>query len=89
MFAVTDIPDWVMVECGFPYQADIVPSGDQLIKMAAASPSRWIDNVKADVLLLVGSKDLRVPPSQSIYYYKLLKARQVNVKLVYLFVYFC
>jgi dipeptidyl aminopeptidase/acylaminoacyl peptidase len=39
------------------------------------SPIYYIDQVKAPLLFLVGAVDLRVPPLQSVEYYKALKQR--------------
>jgi acylaminoacyl-peptidase len=84
MAAVTDIPDWTVVEaCGpaalpFPPLGALTASPEQLALMFRASPIAHIDHVPADcpVLLFVGAKDLRVPPSQSVEYLHALRARR-------------
>lgn len=42
------------------------PSAEQLALMQAASPVAHIDKVKAPVLLMLGAKDRRVPPSNGL-----------------------
>lgn len=51
-----------------------------LNKMRNASPIAHVHKVKAPTILMVGSKDLRVPPSQSMLYYNKLRANNVTVK---------
>ncbi|KFM63376.1 Acylamino-acid-releasing enzyme, partial [Stegodyphus mimosarum] len=78
----TDIPDWAWVETGqeqkFSLSAVIDP--DVLKCMWEKSPIKYVKNVSAPTLLLVGKKDLRVPPSQAFKYYHLLKAQNVPVQ---------
>ncbi|XP_042207127.1 acylamino-acid-releasing enzyme-like isoform X1 [Homarus americanus] len=81
MTNVTDIPDWTFVETGFPHQHGKVPDGATLSKMLEMSPINHIDSLKAPVLLLVGKNDARVPPSQSVNFYKMLLARGVHTEL--------
>lgn len=72
----------VFVECGFPFQYGKVPDAAMLTKMYEMSPISCIDSLKAPVLFLVGKNDARVPPSQSINFYKMLLARGVHTEWV-------
>ncbi|XP_054715591.1 acylamino-acid-releasing enzyme-like [Uloborus diversus] len=78
----TDIPDWSVVEAGhaeFDVASAINP--DLLTDMWEKSPVRYADKVTTPTLILLGKKDLRVPPSQGLKYYHMLHARGVPVKL--------
>ncbi|MBN3315453.1 ACPH enzyme, partial [Atractosteus spatula] len=81
MIASTDIPDWCMVEAGFPYSTDILPDSAVWGQMIQKSPIRYVPQVKTPVLLTLGEEDKRVPSKQGIEYYKALKALQVPVRL--------
>ncbi|XP_066924049.1 acylamino-acid-releasing enzyme-like [Clytia hemisphaerica] len=83
MMMVTDIPDWTFVESGVPYEQGTIPSPEILAEMVKRSPIVHLKKVKAPVLLLVGGKDLRVPPSQSKSYYRLLRANGKTAKMLY------
>lgn len=48
--------------------------------MADVSPIKNVQNVKTPTLLLLGKKDLRVPPSQGLSYYNMLKELNVHTK---------
>ena len=52
----------------------------EAIKMHRSSPIAHVDKVKAPTLLVIGLKDKRVPPLQSIEYYRDLKERGVPTK---------
>jgi len=45
------------------------------------SPLKYVANVKTPTLFLVGEKDVRVPPPQSVEMYRALKANGVPTKL--------
>jgi acylaminoacyl-peptidase len=49
-------------------------------KMAQVSPITHIKKVKTPTLLLLGKKDLRVPSSQGLSYYNMLKELKVPTK---------
>jgi dipeptidyl aminopeptidase/acylaminoacyl peptidase len=49
-------------------------------KMKKCSPITYVSNVVAPTLLLVGSKDRRVPSSQGIHYYYRLHSNNVKTK---------
>lgn len=79
----TDIPDWIFTEGIRAYDYDFFYLGDNrgtFFKFIERSPIRYVDAVKAPVLLMVGGSDLRVPPGQSIEYYKALTTRNRTVK---------
>ena len=83
---VSDIPDWVMCEGLGTYDFDYKCVGGPEIfaELYAKSPVKYIDSVKTPTLLMIGSVDLRVPPSQGMEYYKALIARKVPAKaLIY------
>lgn len=64
MLYSTDIPDWCLVEAGLPETAlhDVSPAA--LEAMHRASPLQYAAAVTAPTLVLIGAKDLRVPPEQ-------------------------
>ncbi|GIY67051.1 acylamino-acid-releasing enzyme [Caerostris darwini] len=80
---VADIPDWNWVECGFGENFDLstVVTPAHLKVFWEKSPARHVDNVCTPTLLLLGKNDRRVPMSQGLKYYKLLKARKVPVQV--------
>jgi len=50
------------------------------MKLADCSPCKNAHKVQAPTLLLLGKKDLRVPPSQGQAYYHLLKKHGVTAR---------
>lgn len=56
------------------------PSSEHLLKMREVSPIQHAHKVKAPTLLQIGSKDLRVPPSQGLEFYHRLKANGVTTR---------
>ncbi|KAM6387486.1 LOW QUALITY PROTEIN: acylamino-acid-releasing enzyme [Pluvialis apricaria] len=62
MVAATDIPDWCLTETGLPYAPGTLPDPAQWTEMLHKSPMRYIDQVRAPVLLMLGEDDRRVPP---------------------------
>ena len=84
MVGVTDIPDWCFVESaglGGPAYRE-APDAAQLALMRAVSPVEHIDRVRAPVLMLLGAKDRRVPPSNGLAYARALKHRGVPVRTI-------
>ncbi|TRY64188.1 hypothetical protein TCAL_10786 [Tigriopus californicus] len=77
---VSDIPDWCFNECGLPFKYQS-PTPEMLKKMYEMSPISHVEKVQAPVYLMIGSKDLRVPPSQGYEYYRNLKALGKNVEM--------
>ncbi|XP_033746424.1 acylamino-acid-releasing enzyme-like [Pecten maximus] len=82
MIGVTDIPDWVMVECGLPFDHTIIPDGEQLSQMFVRSPIAHVDQVKAPLQIMLGLDDRRVPPKQGEQFYRALRSRNVPARLV-------
>ncbi|PSN32214.1 hypothetical protein C0J52_17006 [Blattella germanica] len=80
MASLTDIPDWNAVEAGFPYLETKEMSLEAFEKMKKCSPIHHVSNVVAPTLLMVGSKDKRVPSSQGIHYYYRLKSQNVKTR---------
>ncbi|KAM6413698.1 LOW QUALITY PROTEIN: acylamino-acid-releasing enzyme [Rhynochetos jubatus] len=83
MVAATDIPDWCLTETGLPYAPDALPDPAQWTEMLHKSPMRYVDRVRAPVLLMLGEDDRRVPPKQGLEYYRALKARGVPTRLLW------
>ncbi|NXX18069.1 ACPH enzyme, partial [Podargus strigoides] len=83
MVATTDIPDWCLTETGLPYVPDALPDPAQWTEMLCKSPMRYVDRVRAPVLLMLGEDDRRVPPKQGLEYYRALKARGVPTRLLW------
>jgi len=76
MATETDIPDWCYVECGIKnFEEGHMPTVEDMVKLFKASPIAYAENIKTPLLIMLGLKDLRVPPSQGINFHRLLKAR--------------
>lgn len=71
-----------ITEVGFNYSDvdNLAYSKEVMIKLADCSPIKHVHKVQAPTLLLLGEKDLRVPPSQGLAYYHFLKKRSVTTK---------
>ncbi|EZA54140.1 acylamino-acid-releasing enzyme isoform X2 [Ooceraea biroi] len=85
MVGTSDIPDWCAVEAGCPYDIIAGPQPDNMdiyVKMKKCSPIVHVDRVKAPTLICLGTKDLRVPPSQGAMWYHRLKANSVKTKML-------
>merc|ERR1719193_629016 len=85
MYGITDIPDWTYVE-GVPngaelYKAGVVTTAAHYKDLISRSPIAHAHNVVSPTLIMIGLKDLRVPPTQGIQFFKALKARGVPVDL--------
>ncbi|KAF8820438.1 putative acylaminoacyl-peptidase [Cardiosporidium cionae] len=84
MMGSTDIPDWCLAEgCDETYNPSLLLTDEQLVQLRSASPLRFVKFVETPLLLGVGGSDLRVPPSQSLQYYKLLRALRKRCRLLY------
>ncbi|XP_065701660.1 LOW QUALITY PROTEIN: acylamino-acid-releasing enzyme-like [Patagioenas fasciata] len=83
MVATTDIPDWCLTETGLSYAPDALPDPAQWTDMLLKSPMRYVDQVRAPVLLMLGEDDRRVPPKQGLEYYRALKARGIPTRLLW------
>jgi dipeptidyl aminopeptidase/acylaminoacyl peptidase len=82
MAACTDIPDWCFSEVGLPYNERTVPSPDDYALMFRCSPIAHLQRVKTPILIMLGNNDWRVPMTQSLDYYKALKARGVQTRML-------
>jgi acylaminoacyl-peptidase len=84
MVGITDIPDWCFVEtAGLGKGAYTeAPSAAALAAMQAASPVAHLDAVRTPVLMLLGAKDRRVPPSNGLAYAHALRERGVPCRLL-------
>ncbi|XP_056638015.1 acylamino-acid-releasing enzyme-like [Diorhabda sublineata] len=82
MSIISDIPDWCYVEIGKEYTQKGEIDNDALARMRQVSPINHAHKVKAPTLLLIGSKDLRVPPHQGTEHYYRLKSNGVVTKML-------
>ena len=86
MITSTDIPDWCAIEaCGlgqYDWNQFTGPSAEQLTEMYTKSPIAHAKNVKTPTLVALGTNDLRVPPSQGLEYYHMLRSKGVATKLL-------
>ncbi|XP_023087213.1 acylamino-acid-releasing enzyme isoform X3 [Piliocolobus tephrosceles] len=82
MLGSTDIPDWCVVEAGFPFSGDCLPDLSVWAEMLDKSPIKYIPQVKTPLLLMLGQEDRRVPFKQGMEYYRALKTRNVPVRLL-------
>lgn len=82
MFSITDIADWTIVESGLGdgSELDKMLNPQSLSRMWESSPIRYVKQVKAPTLLLVGKVDRRVPPTQSIEYYRALQLSGIKTR---------
>ncbi|KAL0272657.1 UNVERIFIED_CONTAM: hypothetical protein PYX00_005534 [Menopon gallinae] len=81
MYSTTDIPDWDVVESGFTFNEAVPLTIQQASKMLQVSPIFRADKIKAPTFFMIGKKDLRVPFSQGLYLYSVLKARKVKTRI--------
>lgn len=82
----TDITDWVYVEGGLSYDKSklLIPTVQTTAdaeKLRIFSPINLAYKVKCPTLLHLGTKDIRVPMSQGLIYYRTLLAHGKDVKL--------
>ncbi|XP_003247213.1 acylamino-acid-releasing enzyme isoform X2 [Acyrthosiphon pisum] len=84
LFITSDLPDWDITEGGYNYSEvdSLANSKDVLMKLADCSPCKNVHKVQAPTLLLLGEKDLRVPASQGLAYYHLLKKHGVTARVL-------
>ena len=82
MFTISDIADWTVVEAGLGDGSELekILDAKTLTAMYDCSPIKYVAQVKAPTLLLVGKVDRRVPPTQSIEYYRALKLHGTKAK---------
>ena len=81
-FLSGDIADWHIVETGLGDGSELekILDAKTLTAMYDCSPIKYVAQVKAPTLLLVGKVDRRVPPTQSIEYYRALKLHGKKAK---------
>ncbi|NWW02607.1 ACPH enzyme, partial [Oreocharis arfaki] len=72
-----------LTEIGLSYKFDALPDPAQWTEMLHMSPIRYVDQVRAPVLLMLGEDDRRAPPKQGLEYYRALKARGVPTRLLW------
>uniref|UniRef100_A0A0P5PDY1 acylaminoacyl-peptidase n=1 Tax=Daphnia magna TaxID=35525 RepID=A0A0P5PDY1_9CRUS len=84
MFPITDIADWTIVESGLGDGSELenLLELQSFSRMWEFSPIRYAKQVKAPTLLLVGKVDRRVPPTQSIEYYRALKLSGIKTRMI-------
>lgn len=89
MIAITDIPDWCVVEGGLSQDAASSSAPSSVLEAfqchAAALARLWhmsplplAGSVRAPTLLLLGEEDRRVPPSQGLEWYHALRRAGVT-----------
>ncbi|GJQ11064.1 hypothetical protein GpartN1_g2855.t1 [Galdieria partita] len=89
MHSSTDIRDWCFTELGYStWEAkdkmeSLLAQPDILARMWSHSPISHIKNCQAPTLLLLGGSDRRVPPSQGIEWYQILKSKKIPSKLLW------
>jgi acylaminoacyl-peptidase len=78
--------DWCHVEAGGPMSYNFEKfkqaSPESIKAMHAASPIVFVDKVKTPTLMLLGAKDRRVPYSQGLEYYHILRSNGVKAKIL-------
>ena len=82
MVGVTDIPDWCYLECGHEYTQSTILTGEVLDSMLSKSPIIYAKEVQASLLIFLGERDCRVPNSQGLAYFRLLKSLGRDVRLL-------
>lgn len=78
----TDIPDWCYFESGLEYNQGKVPCEADFSTMLSKSPIKYVKDIKAPILIFVGEKDARVPPSQGKAFHRILKGNNKTAKLI-------
>lgn len=84
MVYASDIDDWAFGQMGLPYdlQHPRPASEEELRVLQRHSPSSLVQNVKTPTLVMVGEKDLRVPPFQGQRWHQWLVANGVQSRLL-------
>jgi len=81
MISQADIPDWIYACCHKKELKFAELSAADSASFFDKSPMSVVKNVKTPSLLIIGDKDLRVPPAQAYYYYHALQEQGVESKL--------
>lgn len=84
MTVTSDIADWTFGQLGIEIdQLKGREISEEEIKLfQERSPSKYAKNVKCPTLVMLGSLDLRVPPSQGRYWANLLKGNGVDCQVL-------
>lgn len=86
MVGVTDIPDWCFVESSginsYNFSSVMTPTPEIMDNMMKKSPSFYIESMKTPCLICLGMKDRRVPSSQGILMYNMLRTRGIQTVLL-------
>ena len=86
MLTATDIPDWCFVEalgCGYyNWKEYRRASKEEMDIMWEASPIKHAMAVVTPTLIALGMEDKRVPPSQGLEFYYVLRANGVTTSLI-------
>ncbi|XP_076813073.1 acylamino-acid-releasing enzyme-like [Clavelina lepadiformis] len=82
MVSATDITDWCFYEGGLPFSYDKIMTPESCQKLLECSPIRYVKEVKSPLLFMIGSSDLRVPPSQSHEYIHALQGLGKEVRVL-------
>ncbi|XP_061473810.1 acylamino-acid-releasing enzyme-like isoform X2 [Rhineura floridana] len=83
LLGTSDIPDWRYAVLGLPYCFERIPTKEDLAAMLLCSPIIHAAKVRTPLLICVGAKDRRVSPYQAMEYYRVLRAREIPVKLLW------
>jgi acylaminoacyl-peptidase len=78
---LTDITDWNFSECGIYYNffEPMEPTAEVYSKLYSHSPHQYFDSIKTPSLVILGDKDLRVPPAQSIQWWFHIRKRHPSL----------
>lgn len=78
-----DIPEWSSFEVfkNLKFNPDL--KSEEVIKIWNLSPISMNKKIETSILLVIGGKDQRCVPTQSIFYYKMLKEAGVDIKINY------
>ncbi|XP_041046800.1 acylamino-acid-releasing enzyme-like isoform X1 [Carcharodon carcharias] len=79
----TDIPDHTMVQAGFDFAPDQLPTPSVLTALLSKSPITCVSQVRTPVLIMLGEKDKRIHPTQGLELYRALRARSAPVRLLW------
>lgn len=84
MTITSDIADWTFGQLGIEIDQlkSRAISEEEMRLFQERSPSKYAKNVKCSTLVMLGSLDLRVPPSQGRYWSNLLKANEVDCQVL-------
>ncbi|XP_077371319.1 acylamino-acid-releasing enzyme isoform X2 [Festucalex cinctus] len=83
LLGTSDIVDWRYTCVGFQYSYNQTPTPEALAAMLEKSPIIHAAQIKAPVLLILGGRDRRVSPYQSLELYKVLKSRASPVRILW------